>query len=175
MERTEHDRTDGDRPRDADVAASVSAATEVGRAAHPKVEFYEQRARWYLDGCGGLEDAKEYATSGDLAKDAAADILALCSRVRDLENAAQPERMFPIMNGPAIPWSVIGRCEHQAQINHNQSIKCLAERGGLDAMEAIAVLNGRDKWPGKLPSNEHAIRMMLAIVKERLELQSTAR
>ena len=55
--------------------------------AHPTIEFYEGRARWYHDGCEGLEDRDGYRSSGDLERDAASDILALCSRVRDLERA----------------------------------------------------------------------------------------
>ncbi|MDP3165157.1 MAG: hypothetical protein Q8N06_06840 [Hydrogenophaga sp.] len=55
-------------------------------------------------------------------------------------------RMFPIMsNGTPsmqIPWSVIAPFEHQAQRNHSQSLKRLAERGGLSHSEALAVLRG---------------------------------
>jgi polyhydroxyalkanoate synthesis regulator phasin len=48
--------------------------------------------------------------------------------------------MFPVMGGPAIPWSMIGPHERQAQINHDQTLERLAERGGLDPAEAVAVL-----------------------------------
>jgi hypothetical protein len=61
------------------------------------------------------------------------------------------ERMFPIMgNRPAshiepIPWSIIAPHEEQARRNHGgQSLDRLAQRGGLDPIEAIAVLTDQD-------------------------------
>jgi hypothetical protein len=66
----------------------VKAATPVVPPSNgPKISFYEDRAVWYREGCQGLEDREGYYASGDCAKDAAADIFALCSRVRDLEAA----------------------------------------------------------------------------------------
>lgn len=47
------------------------------------------------------------------------------------------ERWFPIMGAPAIPWSMIEPCEKQAQLNHDQSLERLAERGGLAPCEAL--------------------------------------
>lgn len=58
------------------------------------------------------------------------------------------ERMFPIMKwskGTSIPWRIIAPHEPQALRNHDQTLQRLAERGGLDPSEAIAVLRGR-KW-----------------------------
>lgn len=62
------------------------------------------------------------------------------------------ERWFPIMGAPAIPWSMIEPCEKQAQLNHDQSLERLAERGGLAPCEALAVLDGR-KWK-QMPGGE---------------------
>lgn len=57
--------------------------------------------------------------------------------------STETPKMFPIMHAPYIPWEVIAPFEHQAQKNHYQSIKRLAERGGLDPTEAVAVLEQR--------------------------------
>lgn len=53
---------------------------------------------------------------------------------------------FPILNtNPKefIPWECIQSHEKQALKNHFQSLKRLAERGGLDWIEALAVLEDR--------------------------------
>lgn len=68
------------------------------------------------------------------------EINALKARIAELE-----QRMFPIMGGPAIPWSVIAPHERQAQLNHSQSLEMLASRGGLGTDEAVAVLEDR-RW-----------------------------
>jgi hypothetical protein len=45
----------------------------------------------------------------------------------------------------ALPWEMISPHERQAQRNHGgQTLKRLAERGGLSAAEAVAVLEDRD-------------------------------
>ena len=62
-------------------------------------------------------------------------------------------KFFPIMTYrdyggnqlTSIPFAMIEGCELQAKKNHGQSLKRLAERGGLAACEALAVLNGK-KW-----------------------------
>lgn len=54
-----------------------------------------------------------------------------------------------------IPWSLIAPHDKQAQRNHGgQTLVRLAQRGGLDAMEAVAVLEDADyrkKWPTMPP------------------------
>lgn len=75
----------------------------------------------------------------------------------------RPEELFPILYGYrledrarevrragvmllvlGIPWSMIAPHEMQARTNHGgQTLRRLAERGGLGADEAIAVLNDR--------------------------------
>lgn len=57
------------------------------------------------------------------------------------------EPMFPILNDPiikAIPWAAIQSHEAQAQRNHSQSLRRLAQRGGLNAAEAVWVMLGRN-------------------------------
>lgn len=53
---------------------------------------------------------------------------------------------FPILGTRfTIPWEAIAPHEKQALSNHGQTIKRLAERGGLDWVEALAVMEDR-KW-----------------------------
>ncbi|WP_248313168.1 hypothetical protein [Bosea sp. F3-2] len=68
----------------------------------------------------------------------------------------QAEPMFPIMGGPNVPWSLIAPYEAQAQKNHYQSLKRLAERGGLSICEAMAVMSSvaYEKRPIAKPSVE---------------------
>lgn len=52
-------------------------------------------------------------------------------------------RRFPILNNPTIeyvPWAMLAPHEERAKRNHSQSLERLAERGGLDAGEAMCVL-----------------------------------
>lgn len=42
-----------------------------------------------------------------------------------------------------IPWAIIESHEQQAQENHGQTLRRLAERGGLCASEAVAILEDR--------------------------------
>lgn len=44
-----------------------------------------------------------------------------------------------------IPWSIIQPHEQQAMHNHGQTLKRLAERGGLSYCEALAVIEDR-QW-----------------------------
>lgn len=75
------------------------------------------------------------------------------------------ERMFPIMEKPpfSIPWSVLQPHEKQAIHNHGQTLKRLAERGGLCASEAIDVLTGQ-KWATCKLSGADATAKLLSIV-----------
>lgn len=52
------------------------------------------------------------------------------------------EERFPIQEGPSVPWEFMAPHESQCQKNHGQSLKRIAERGGLGASEAWAVVNG---------------------------------
>jgi hypothetical protein len=50
---------------------------------------------------------------------------------------------FPILGSKYIkdiPWAAIEKHEKQALLNHSQTLKRLAQRGGLSPAEAIAVL-----------------------------------
>lgn len=69
---------------------------------------------------------------------------------------AVAEPMFPIMGGPKVPWSLIAPYEAQAQTNHGQTLKRLAERGGLSICEAMAVMSSAryEKRPIAKPTVE---------------------
>lgn len=52
------------------------------------------------------------------------------------------DERFPIQEGPSVPWEFMAPYESQCQKNHGQSLKRIAERGGLGPSEAWAVVNG---------------------------------
>lgn len=85
--------------------------------------------------------------------------------------------MFPVMNKvnggygevlkdcpSAIPWGLLGPSEErQAQHNHSQTLKRLAERGGLSPRELYAVLRHEDFSYSS--TNEHAVKYINGRVK----------
>jgi hypothetical protein len=91
--------------------------------------------------------------------------------------------MFPIqttLKGQlnAVPWSIVEPHEAQALLNHcGQSLQRLAERGGLEAREMVAVLEDKDyrvRWPFSLLTREDrdlqsmaADRRLRELVEER--------
>lgn len=66
-----------------------------------------------------------------------------------------------------VPWSLIAPHEAQAKRNHGgQSLARLAERGGLGACEAVAVLEDRE-WRRMPEAEAHAkLAALLASPKE---------
>lgn len=50
----------------------------------------------------------------------------------------------------SVPWDMIKPHENQARANHGQSLKKLAERGGLFAPEVVAILNNKT-WREQYP------------------------
>ena len=59
-------------------------------------------------------------------------------------------KMFPVMAGEkfalrSVPWALVEPHEKQAWKNHGQTLERLAERGGLDPTELLAVLEDR-RW-----------------------------
>jgi len=85
--------------------------------------------------------------------------------------------MFPVMNKvngsygealkdcpSAVPWGLLGPDEErQAQHNHGQTLRRLAERGGLSPRELYAVLRHEDF--NYSSTNEHAIKYINGRVK----------
>lgn len=50
---------------------------------------------------------------------------------------------FPVLNSKPrqyVPWAFVAEHERQAQANHYQTVKRLAERGGLSWCEMLAVV-----------------------------------
>lgn len=58
-----------------------------------------------------------------------------------------------------LPWDMIADHEKQAQNNHSQTLARLAERGGLSASEAVAVLEDRGYWHPALKDGEAHVRL----------------
>lgn len=60
------------------------------------------------------------------------------------------QEMFPVLtragaNDPKVyfPWAIVAKHEKQADRNHGQTLRRLAERGGLAPCELVAVLEDR--------------------------------
>lgn len=52
---------------------------------------------------------------------------------------------FPVLqSNENVPWAFVAPHERQAQLNHGQSLKRLAERGGLSWCELLFVIEDRD-------------------------------
>lgn len=81
------------------------------------------------------------------------------------------QRMFPMQTGPDIPWEMIEPFEHQARRNHSQTLQRLAERSGLFAAEAIAVLTGRSWMDFGGMKEVDAIEQLVAMVEKWQEKQ----
>ena len=67
------------------------------------------------------------------------------------------DEMFPIQDGPSVPWAYMAPHEAQARKNHGQTLEGLAKRGGLGCAEAWVIVHGlkhrdilheehKDKW-----------------------------
>jgi hypothetical protein len=73
----------------------------------------------------------------------------------------------------SIPWEVIAPYEGHALANHQQSLERLAQRGGLDPVEAYFVMTGR-RWKGETVSKEvekEACTFLDKVVRDREQLQ----
>lgn len=95
-----------------------------------------------------------------------------------MSEAENPSK-FPIMAihgypkdrrpGFKIPWDMIGEHEDQAMKNHYQTLTRLSQRGGLNAIEALAVIEDR-KYEARDPHTEYdRLQSMLARRAERKE------
>jgi hypothetical protein len=80
-------------------------------------------------------------------------------------------RMFPILDGPAIPWFLIAPYEAQAQRNHSQTLERLAERGGLGCAEAIDVMTNQ-RW--STTAVRGSAQKLHDLVQERLDTRTKA-
>lgn len=60
------------------------------------------------------------------------------------QNSLKEEREMARLGCPRfVPWSLLEPHEAQAKYNHDQTLKRLAERGGLGPAEMVAVLEGK--------------------------------
>lgn len=70
------------------------------------------------------------------------------------------DKTFPILYGfrkrttrtdpgpTSVPWAMVAQHEARALKNHGQTLSRLAERGGLDPVELLAVLDDKP-WPNR--------------------------
>lgn len=72
----------------------------------------------------------------------------------ELVKKAESERdlLFPIQDGPSIPWYIMRPHEVWCRKNHHQTLERIAQRGGLGAIEAICVVRG---WEFREAFNKH--------------------
>lgn len=70
----------------------------------------------------------------------------------------------------SFPWGIIAPHERQAQINHGQTLKRLAERGGLSPCELVAILEDRH-WR-KMPEDEALLVLAEILSKATEDLMS---
>jgi hypothetical protein len=92
-------------------------------------------------------------------------------------------KQFPIMVGyqgtagpcpSSIPWDAIAPYEGHALENHQQSLERLAQRGGLDPIEAYMVMTGR-RWKGETFTQEfekEACAFLDKLVRDRDAVQA---
>ena len=94
------------------------------------------------------------------------------------------ERRFPIMDEhcKSLPWDMLEPHEAQAIRNHGQTLKELAERGGLDIVEAHCILHDKpfpwgDIFPGMIEAARNGMALMVIERyrgRARLEIRSPA-
>lgn len=99
----------------------------------------------------------------------------------------EPTKRFPIMmkwgvrrDNPdfpqSVPWSFVAPHEAQAQKSHGQTLQRLAERGGLDPSEMVAIVIGQD-WKDIETTEEafvDARRTLLKMLEDHIEPKETS-
>ncbi len=86
------------------------------------------------------------------------------------------ERTFPVLGAKrygaapgaptSVPWALLAPHEAQAERNHYQSLRELAERGGLSPAEMVAVLEDRP-WRNMPPTEAVArLRELVGTLEE---------
>lgn len=117
---------------------------------------------------GGLANHAAWCVQSAQAALAAANARAATAEVRADEN-----RLFPCLDGPAIPWSVIAPHQAQARANHGQTLEALASRGGLGVVEMVAVLEDK-RFPRPCPPAEvdRCLAVLTGINRERDALRT---
>jgi len=70
------------------------------------------------------------------------ELAALRARLEEAEREGDDNRLFPISDGPSVPWKIMRPFEQQCRINHSQSLETIADRGGFSSAEAWCVVNG---------------------------------
>jgi len=58
------------------------------------------------------------------------------------------------------PWDLVAAHEAQAVKNHSQSLQVLADRGGLDPIELLAVMQDRSVWSRGVSSADAQVALL---------------
>lgn len=73
-------------------------------------------------------------------------------------------RMFPILGANAfVPWDFVQPHESWALKNHDQTVKRLADRGGLSWCELCAIIEHR-KWQAMDPVSAHPTKAVARVL-----------
>lgn len=110
-----------------------------------------------------------------MSDDQAKEIEALRREVERLRaelERRRPARRFPIQKGPSILWSAMAPHEPQMLRNHGgQTLERIAERHGLDPVEALAVYEDREyPWSATLEElDAHRARWRQVVAKHDAE------
>lgn len=97
--------------------------------------------QYFVDERGVLRMVERY-WERDVDGNAFYAAAAVDPRLAEFEKMKKLRPMYPIQNGPSVPWEVMAPHEGAAQRLHSQSLARLAERGGLGTGEAWCVVNG---------------------------------
>lgn len=113
-----------------------------------------------------LRLAKEIPPESDIALIATSRqaIPALIKLVRDLQ-AQIPRNRFPVQGGPSVPWEFVAPHERQAIVNHEQTLRRLAQRGGLSPKELWCVVHSK-RWRDGC-SDKEALKWLRGVVARR--------
>ncbi|BAQ50390.1 hypothetical protein [Methylobacterium aquaticum] len=93
--------------------------------------------------CGNHTSTAQVAEGSPAAPPSLFPIMSLGYRAREEIADLRAHGVQQIVIG--LPWGMIEPHEAQAKANHGQTLQRLAERGGLGACEAVAILQGR-RW-----------------------------
>lgn len=119
----------------------------LGKDGH--IDVYDLNGATHIARCYCKKCYDEFGSSGIISKPGAA------IEVRKIEMRSAVGRQFPIIQEwperlfvpqiRSIPWELIAPHEKQALENHcGQSLERLAQRGGLSAAEAVAIIEDKD-------------------------------
>lgn len=167
---------------DARAALSASHPAPASQGVEGVLAEFERRTKAIPEGhenqgARGLNLRLAHDSFAGIARDRRSPA-ARRERGREAVSASNTNRIFPILTSYSVdprearqkgrcfvivglPWEMIAPHEEQAQRNHSQTLKRLADRGGLSECEAVAVLEDR---PWKRMDPDVAHRQLLDLI-----------